>query len=201
MIKINLLKGNNAAAAMAMPMDDGMGGEMSAEQVRKQGALRLFILLLGPIALFVYETQFNIPEIAAQSSKFNKQLSTLQQKNKKFAETVDRIKVLKAQQEKLRKQFDTIDRLRKDRMREVKILDSLQREIPERLWLTKVDLKSGKLSIEGMAESSSEVNQFNEVLTRSAYLKSVKLESDSEETFMQGYVRRFSFIAQMETGQ
>jgi Tfp pilus assembly protein PilN len=197
MIKINLIQGSNAAN-FSGPSAEVFEGELSPEQAKKQGSIRLLMLVLGPVALFVYETQFNMPELKAQFVKINKEYTALLAKNNKFAETVAVIKTLKAQQDKLKKQLDVIDGLRKDRMREVKIMDSLQREIPERAWLHKIDVKQGKLFIEGFAESSNEVNQLNEMLTRSAYLKSVRLESDAEETYQQGYVRKFSFAAQIE---
>lgn len=191
MIRVNLLSDTSGAGGSgAAPLDMG---ELDAKAVQKKGATNLLLILSIPIGLYLYENQVLIPDLKSQIQSVRNQLNGIREKNEKNKDLVAEITNLKSQQERLRRQLEKIETLRQGRMREVKVLDAIQREVPEKAWLTELDLSQQKIRLKGMAESSSDVNQFNEVLNRSAYLRDVVLEGEFEREYQKLRMREFSF--------
>lgn len=205
MIKINLAK-------EFMPKKKGLFGggaprmesletlEASSEQANLNKALivRLVILLIGPIALFIYQDS-NIPPKIAMIGTLNGELSTLSQKNQQAAASVSEIKKFEKEEERLKAQIMVIENLQKDRLKEVRVMDYIQREIPEKVWLSKMGLADGKMSIEGLATGDSELTNFMDGLQGSAYLKDVSLVRSNEvNTPETGVVRKFEISCLLE---
>lgn len=200
MIRINLAagRGKGAKVSSADPANMGSieGGEMSA--LRSIAIKRLFVILLGPILLYVYEQQ-TVPAITSTVQKKSASLMELQDKNSKAAEAVEQIKKFKTEQGVLQAQINSIEGLKKDRLREVKVLDFIQKDLPEKLWLSRMELNDGRLTLQGMVTTDSELTQFMDSLSRSAYLKEVSLIRSSEEASrLYGAVKKFEISCLME---
>lgn len=192
MIKINLAKkvaakGSEAGPANAAEMSFDAGGA----EVQKQGVIRLFIILLGPLSLYLYQMQ-NLP--SKHSAVVQKQniLNELILKNESAKSAVDEIKKYKADEVKLKEQINTIESLRKDRMREVRTLDLIQREMPERMWLTRIEMNKEKISISGFAATDSELTQFMDILSRSVLLHDVNLVRTAEKSVEGSALKEFT---------
>ncbi|PIS11374.1 MAG: fimbrial assembly protein [Bdellovibrio sp. CG10_big_fil_rev_8_21_14_0_10_47_8] len=186
MIKINLARGAHVSSALGSSFD----GAVNEAEIRKQGLLRLLIILMIPMAMYAYEFQM-IPELKSKLNSKKNVLQSLIQKNEQAKGAVSEIKKFKEDQAHLQKQIDTLEGLRKERSREVKILDGLQRDIPEKVWLTKIDFQPGRLSIEGMTTADLELSSFMESLSRSIFLKEVNLIRSVEATYDGGVVKKF----------
>lgn len=203
MIKINLAskkasaagvaRGQNPTASTSEAMDSG---DFAA--IRSQAIKNLVIILIGPIGLLLYE-QAMIPDLQAKINKLSSEQRVLAEKNTKASEAVAQTTKFRKEQEVLQAQINSIESLKKERMREVKILDFIQKDIPEKMWLTKLELFEGKFQIEGLAVTDSELTQFMDVLSRSAYLKEVSLirsfDSSSKDF---GQVKKFEISCLME---
>ncbi len=177
MIRVNL---NLDAKALRMATDTG---EDIVDQaiLQREGIKRLVIILLIPVGLIVYERQ-NIPELQSKISSKNAYIVELSSKNAKARGAVSEITKFKEDQAKLQAQIDSIEILRKQRMREVQILDTIQKETPSKLWLSKIDLKEDKLQLNGYATSDLDVSMFMEALSRSVFLQQVNLIKSEERT-------------------
>lgn len=171
--------------------DMAAGGD---KEIQKQGAIRLFVLLLVPIAIYAYELQ-SIPELQRTVQRKRAVLATLKTKNGQAKGAVEEIKKFKEDQVKLQRQIDTLETLRKERLKEVKILDNLQKDIPDKVWLTKVDLSSGKIVLAGLATADAELTGFMENLSRSVFLREVNLVRSSEQASDSGVLKRFEISA------
>jgi type IV pilus assembly protein PilN len=176
MIRINLA--SNTAKAKAIT-----GGSESIDstltigndsEVQKQGALRLLVILLFPAGLYVYELQA-IPNKQAQLAGRQALLSELQQKNQKALGAVSEIKRFKADQARIQSQITVLENLKKGRLQEVKVLDSIQRNIPGKVWLQRIDIAGGKITMQGLAATDNGLTSFMDVLSRSIFLKDVAL--------------------------
>ena len=203
MIRINLAKGKGkiAAAADATQTRTFASGGSDEPNVRRALITRVALLLLGPVILFVYEQQ-TLPAMSAQLRQKNTELNTLTQKNNQAREAVSQTKKYKAEQEALQTQISTIENLKKDRLREVKVLDFMQKDMPTKLWLTRMELSEGKLDIQGISSTDAELTLFMDNLSRSAYLKEVSLVRSVDYSQKEyGAVKKFEISCLMEKVQ
>ena len=202
MIQINLAK-KKSSAASASP-GSGDGGSMpqldpsDMAQIRKAALLRLLVILMGPAALFIYEGQ-SIPDLQHKLQSKYKQLAEVTEKNQKALEAVNTIKRIKKEQEILQTQIKSIEGLKEDRLREVHILDFIQKDLPEHLWLARMEMNEGRLSIQGMSTTDSELTQFMDTLSKSVYLKEVSLVRSTDFASQElGNLKKFEISCLME---
>ncbi|AHZ86918.1 PilN domain-containing protein [Bdellovibrio bacteriovorus] len=181
MIKINLASqastsgGGSIGASLGISSDSFMG----ADEIRKEALKRLVLLLIGPLALYIYENQ-NVPGKVAELNSKNQILVELQTYNAKAADSVAEIKKFKEDEALMEARISALEKISKDRQREIRVLDLLQTVIPEKAWLTRVQVNPTRVNIQGLALSDFEVSQFLEALTKSVFLMDVNLVSSSE---------------------
>ncbi|HEY1080485.1 MAG TPA: PilN domain-containing protein [Bdellovibrio sp.] len=185
MIKINLApalaqgatsSSNSSAFGSSSSMSDVFVGP---EETRKEALKRLLILLLGPLALFAYENQ-NVPAKYAELAAKRQVLVELQAYNAKQAASVAEIKKFKEDEATIEKRISALEKISKDRQREIRVMDLLQVIIPEKAWLSRVQVSPERVNVQGYALSDMDVSTFLEGLTRSAFLMDVNLVSSSE---------------------
>jgi len=172
----------NLASASA----SGAGGftEMAAasegSEIQRQGITKLFIMLILPVAFYTYESFMLIPDLIARQNSKQNLLDSLKAQNETSRGALEEKKKFEEDQAKLRKQIGAIDGLSKDRLKEVKILDTIQRDIPEKVWLSELSLKDERVTIVGNANADADLTAFMDVLSRSIYIKEVNLVRSNE---------------------
>jgi type IV pilus assembly protein PilN len=194
MIRINLATSRRADAAApaggapgpaeSMPLD--AFGVPSDMELQKQGALRLAMILLFPLALYLYELQ-TIP--AKQKTLESKRavLAELTAKNEKAKMAVEEIKKFKIDQQKLQSQISVLEGLKKARLLEVRALSSIQDVIPPRVWLTRVEMPGDptgvrKLTLQGLAASDQGVAGFIDKLSANVLFSNVSLIRSADQS-------------------
>lgn len=213
MIKVNLAKkgmgGKKSGGGLggfslkgAGISDVGIADEFAAsENTNKTLIINLVVMIIGIAGLYIYE-QSNIPPLRSSSRSLAKQLDEVKKKNKGAEEVVREIARFEAEQTVLQGQINAIEAIKRDRLREVRVLDYIQREIPEKVWLQRMDLNQGRLTIAGYASADSELTTFMEGLQRSAYLKEVQLVRSTEAQVADlGNVKRFEIVCNMDRTQ
>jgi type IV pilus assembly protein PilN len=195
MIRINLLS-NSAGGGVAAGTGITLQASPEEKEIQRQGAMRLLVILLFPAALYAYE-YMHLPDLNARLRSKQNVLADLQKKNDQAKTAVEEIQQFNQEKSKLQKQIDALDSLRKDRQKEVKILDSIQKDIPDKVWLTRVELKerdkdnNSKLLIDGMATADPELTSFMETLSKSVFYKSVNLIRSQEVQSDKGVLKSF----------
>lgn len=181
MIKINLVSSAALTAANAASASLGIstGGFVSSEEIRKEALKRIVLLLVGPLGLMIYENQ-NIPGKQANLNAKTQMLSELQSYNARQADSVAEIKKFKEDEALIEARITALEKISKDRQRETRVLELLQNVIPEKAWLTRIQLNPDRVNIQGVALSDFEVSQFLDALSRSVFLLDVNLVSSSE---------------------
>lgn len=197
MIRINLAN-SKATKPQQVLFFDGDVNYTPAE-LQKQGLLRLVILVVLPLALWYYEGQ-TIPEYAKKKNELAATLEGHRNFNARQARAVQNIKRVKEDEAKLQTRIATLERISKDRYREIKVLDLVQQVIPEKVWLTRLEMNNGKVQLSGYAMSDFEISGFLEVLTKSVYFTEVILQNSSEQTFDNLNLRKFEIVASTEKG-
>jgi len=180
-IRINLTSAKFVSASAASAGADGgsVGGEIT-DQIRKDAIVKLIVMLIFPLGLYLYEQQ-NIPSIRADLVRKQNALTELQVFNAKAENSVKEIKKFKEDEKKIQARITVLERIAKDRFREVKILDLFQQVIPERVWLTRVEIKEGKILLAGLSTSDIDISTFMDSLSKSVFLQDVVLISSSEQ--------------------
>ncbi len=197
MIRVNLAKSLPVGGGGGALEAAGDGIEMGGTDIQRQGVLRLIILAIVPLALYGYEFQ-SLPELRSRLSSKNTVLRSLQAQNDKAKGAVDEITKFKEDQARLQRQIDTLEGLQKDRLREVKILDNLQKDIPEKVWLTKLEFNDGNVKIAGAATVDSEISNFMDNLQKSVFLRDVKLGKSADEPSDRGILKVFEIFCAID---
>lgn len=153
---------------------------LSPDQIRSE-LIKRFGLILLPIVLLMLVEHFRIPELQAELAQKNSYLQELKNFNSKKQTSVDEIKKFKEDEQRIQQKIDMLESISKDRLREVKLLDLFQQIIPERLWLTTLDVKNFKVIINGFATTDADISAFVDALAKSVYVSDVILTSSSEE--------------------
>ena len=199
MIRINLAsaKGMMMSQSAAAGAEAGAGGPIS-EQTRKDALVKLLVILLAPVALYFYEQQ-NIPTIRSELVQKQAKLNKLAEFNLKAENAVREIKKFKDDETKIQARITALEKISKDRFREVKVLDMFQQVIPERLWLTRVDVKGGKILLGGLSTSDIDISTFMESLSKSVFLQDVVLISSAEQVQEGLSLKKFEIACMLDT--
>lgn len=202
MIKVNLLQrmsSQNVKAASA----ESFFSQATAEQstlsgtIRNQFLARVLVLLIGPVSLYLYEMN-NIGQLQAQEDQLRPQLDELQAYNLKAANSKAEVDKFKQDEARIQARIMALNKISLERLNEIKILDFLQQIIPEKVWLSTVDFKNGQISLSGFAGSNDDISRFQEVLTKSAFLRNVTLSSSRETTLDNIPLKQFEISSMME---
>jgi len=194
-IRINLAQSVPLMVSGAVENIEGVNTDI--RDIQRQGAIRLVTILLLPLALFAYEFQ-NIPTLNDKLRRKSALLQDLRAKNEQAKGAVEEIKRFKEDQSRLQKQIDTLEGLQRERLLEVKILDNLQKDIPEKVWLERVDFKDENMVISGLAVAGQDLTAFYENLSKSVFLEEVQLVKESEQMNDKGVLRKFEISCRMD---
>ena len=160
------------------------------QDIQKQGLYRLLVVLIGPLALLGYE-RIVIPQKKSELRSHQVRLSEYEQKNNAAKSAVEETKKFKDDETRLQNQIQTIESLRKERLNEVKILSAIQQQIPEKLWLSRVELKGEVLNLQGVSATDAEITAFMDSLSQHGLIASVDLIKSTEQQSGSLIVKRF----------
>lgn len=194
MIKINLA--NGAANFAAAP---GISGDIifTPAELQKQALLRLVLIAIFPLALWGYQNA-TVPELLQKRADEQRRLTDLQTFNAQSEKSVQEIKRFKEDEARIQNRINQIDLLSKNRFREIKVLDLVQQVIPEKVWLTKVDMNDGRVVIGGYAMTDYDISGFMESLAKSVYFIDVNLLNSNETLYDGLTIKVFEIACSME---
>lgn len=134
--------------------------------------------LLGAAGLLIATIIGCIVWTAAVSSTaddLKQQITAKNNELKQLDKIIGEVNEFTAKKKELEDKLQIIDQLRKGKTGPVKALDDLAREIPNRVWLTKVEEKSGSVTFEGQAVDHEDVSSFMKALQKSKYFSNIVL--------------------------
>jgi type IV pilus assembly protein PilN len=192
MIKINLALSESLISGSS----DSSFPDGSAQIARQQGLTKLVMILLFPAALYAYEF-VTLPDLQSNLRRINAEVATLQAVNQSANVARENLNRYQQEKETLQKLITSLESLKADRLQEVKILDLLQRVIPDKAWLTTVDFKTSSIKIEGLSVNRSDINNFVEALSQSIFLANVIMINTREVTDPRGVFFSFTVNASL----
>lgn len=174
MIKINLLKsyatqGNaNAGASASYFSDDGD----ERKTILINFAKRVAILLIGPLALHIYESQV-IPELNNQLTIARQTVAEARSFNESKRGLTDEIKKYEQEQSKISAQMSFIDQVSKDKLNEYKLFRQLQNVMPETIWLNRLEFAGSDVTLIAETDVPGDISKFMERITNTDFLINV----------------------------
>ena len=168
MIRINLLK-----FYAAMDSDDNAFSEDGeTKQINIEFGKRIFVVLIGPLALFLYENS-QIPAFKNKIAQMSVKLTDLKQFNDKKKGLAEEIKKFEQDQIKLNAQMNFMKKISNEKINELKLFLYIQDKIPANVWLNKLELKGNELTLSAESDVPAEIANFLDILASSPFLVSV----------------------------
>ena len=111
MITVNLLTSAHKISAGGEGLSES---ELDEKEIRKQGIVKLILILLPAIGLYVYELK-TIPKLQSERSHLQVSLNDLKSYNAKAESSVREIKKFKEDEERIQKRIEALQKLSKSR--------------------------------------------------------------------------------------
>ncbi len=197
MIRINLLKdiGGSAGAVGVVDMGDEEAGASNRDAYKK------LVILCFPV-LFAYGFEFYLDnEKQTEISFLQKKLNSMKTEVKNLQPQIKAVNRFKEEKQKLEVQVEAIKQLSKERLINVKALDTLQAVIPKEVWLESLKVDDERVTIKGKTVSDSFITSFLQSLNQSIYFTDVQLIGTSEQSGKNGPVKLFEFSARLAMGK
>lgn len=194
MIKVNLAQGLAVSPGGSFGAAEGS----DAGKTRRTALRNLVLLILGPLLLILLEEQVVTEKRAALASVRSK-LAVSQEKNAKAKGAMEEAKKYREEQARLEVQIQSIETLKKNRRKDVRMMEYIRQTIPNRIWLESMDVRDEKVQIRGFAIADADLTQFMDALSRSAFLKEVNLQRSQDQVSQEfGNIKRFELACLME---
>lgn len=115
-------------------------------------------------------------KVKGDVSRARKAVQNTQRQIDQLKPQLDQVEQYRAAKERIEGKLDVIRRLNHSRSGPVHVMDELATHSPERLWLTRFEIRKGTISIEGMSLDNELVALFLTALSESPYFQDVELQ-------------------------
>jgi type IV pilus assembly protein PilM len=132
------------------------------------GSLALLLITAGWLSFATWTKSSRLSELEEDIRKANQELTALQ----KALEKVDQFQ---AKKDALEQRVQIISDLKRRQVVPVHLLDQVSNELPDYLWLSKLDEQSGAIRMSGKATSYNAVSNFYNNLKESTFFRDVTL--------------------------
>ncbi len=167
MIKVNLLKPEQKDISSSDLSTTTDFAEPREEKVNVPAAIVVAVLTVGVIGFLYF----------SQQSELEKQKKTLQDKqaeHKKLQTKLKSIKRLKRTKAALLQRIATIQELKKKQKQPVYMMMEISKALPERVWITRLNIKGDRIFLRGVALSQNLIASFTKNIESSDYFSGLK---------------------------
>lgn len=178
MIKINLLAEAKRPAAVRRTRT---ASRLEGEQLSQYLLLGGLVLCLAICAIWWFMLQ-------SQTRNKQREVAEARREEQELAPIIKEVEDYKAKQSELERKIEVISELKANQRGPVRVMDEVSRAMPELLWLTRMDVTSGTVAIEGLAFNTNAVATFTENLDRVPEFQ----EPDFQETKRSGEIYSFT---------
>jgi type IV pilus assembly protein PilN len=141
---------------------------------KEAGKQQLILFVLAVVLALIcnfWWSRSRASELAAREEKVKHTRAEIAQLEKIIGE----VKNIKDEQSAVKDKLAVLDKLKAARQGPVRMLDDLAALIPRRVWLRKVEEKSGSMNIEGSAGTIEDVSLFLTGLKKSSFFTNTEL--------------------------
>lgn len=157
---------------------------LPVREARRQANLRQQGVLIGAAVggalLICIYLHFSITSAQADEQQ---RIAVAQAELKQLEATRKEVERFRKEKEDIERKLAVIAELERNRQGPVRIMDELATRIPKRMWLTKLEMRNGRLELNGVSLDAEIVAAFLASLSESELLSAVELdETRLEET-------------------
>ena len=175
---------------------------LPVREERRKASARQFLLVVGAavaasVALSAAHHWWYKTEVSAAKDA----VAQIQREIDGYAPQLAQVEKFRAAKADIEKKLAVIDELSDARSGPVHLFDEIATHLPERMWLTQMDVKGQQLTIEGVSLDNELVALFLTAMNASPYFADVELlETQAKE--VDGYkLNAFEMSAQLEGGK
>jgi Tfp pilus assembly protein PilN len=187
MIRVNLLGTKEAPAGGGTVIDTGPAGGERSE--RKGVFVAVAILGLAVAAIVVQWLS-----MTRQLSQLDEEINQLTAEKNRLAPIILEVQKYQAKLAELEEKEKLIERLKSEREGPVRMLDALSSELPDFVWLVKLQQGASQVTIDGMAASYVSIADYIQKLEDNEWFQNVelidaKVDQRQEQEFTQFQLR------------
>ncbi len=154
------------------------------------------VLVLGLLAQGAVVWQMN-SSIQADLQKAQNAVRQIESDIEQYKPQEAKVAEFKQVRTQLEDKLAVIDGLDKGRTGPVRLMDEVSRHTPERLWLTRLETKGAKITVEGESLDTGMVADFLRGLNESLYFQNVDLDKTSRGKEIEG-IKLVTFVITAE---
>ncbi|KAA0258427.1 fimbrial assembly protein [Deferribacter autotrophicus] len=130
------------------------------KKFRLQGIyLELFVFFILIVSIIVGIVNINT-KLKEQQNLIKREISRLETELRKLRKVDKEVKVLKKRKAELQQKIDLVVRLKQGQKEYYKILTSLEKSLPQDVWIRKLSYGKGQINLEVSSLRSTSVNEF-----------------------------------------
>ena len=152
------------------------------EERRKASARQLALVMVAAVVGSVLLSGLVHAKLRHDIGSAQEMAQETQQEIDRFGPQLKQVEEFKKTKAEIEQKLDVIQGLNEARSGPVHMLDELASHTPDRIWITKIIVKNGRLQMEGMSLDNELVALFLTSLEESPYFKDVELvETQAKE--------------------
>ena len=156
---------------------------------RKRLDISVSILMLILTTLIGGYLYINVHREVVQ---LRRELKDKQAENLRLSKKVREIRLLKKKRKILNQKIGIIRKLNRNRLMAIKVMEQISLEVPDKIWLTAMQVKDQKLSLVGIAMDDQTLSVFISRLNRSEMFFNVWLQESKEIVLNHIKLKEFS---------
>lgn len=200
MIKINLVNKSTVQTQLGPTISDAGDVILTRDEMIKQAGLRVFVMLIFPICLYLYEDYVLIPDMNRANNTKLKELADLRAYNQKREPSVNEIKKYGEEKIKIERKIEILNKIARERGRELTLHKFFQKAVPDKTWLTEYNYNQAKdrITIKGSSFFASDIPKLRQEIQSDVMFKSVEVSSQKEGKFQGQSIEEFEMSINLE---
>ncbi len=170
MIKTNLLKNLSQDHVTQLTST----GAVVTDDSRKSGILKIVLVFIPLIALLVKE-QIDQKELTQKSKALQAQLERVNKEKIELGELTKKVELASKKKEAIMAQMTSVQKIARRRLTEIKLLDLIQSNIPNSVWVSEIKVEAPSVVISAIANNESGPGDFVALLKGSPFFSGVDL--------------------------
>jgi Tfp pilus assembly protein PilN len=193
MLRVNLLGTKEPAAGGGTIIDAGPVGERS----EKKG----IFVAVAVLGLAVAAIVFQWLSATRTLGQLDEEINQLTAEKNRLAPIIVEVQKYQAKLAELEEKEKLIERLKSEREGPVRMLDALSGELPDFVWLTKLQQRGPQVTIDGMAASYVSIADYIRKLEDSDWFHNVELVDAQVDTRAEQEFTKFQLRTQLVAPQ
>lgn len=201
MVKINLVNKSTVQIQPSAPLLSDSGEILlTRDELLKQAGMRVFLMLLFPLSLYLYEDYILIPDMNRAINAKSKELAELRAYNQKREPSVSEIKKYGDEKIKIERKIEILNKIARERGRELALHKFFQRAVPDKTWLSEYVYDQGKdkITLKGSSFFSSDIPKLRQEIQSDVMFKSVEVGAQKEGKFQGQSTEDFEMVINLE---